>query len=67
MKDTARVLGRCSTASHTAGRQQAMETLGAYAGVRCETGLTDDWHPTRMLADVLTVRDHTRKPLAEVS
>jgi ornithine carbamoyltransferase len=30
-------------------------------------GLTDDWHPTQMLADILTMRDHTRKPLAEVS
>ena len=44
-----------------------METLGAYAGVPVWNGLTDDWHPTQMLADILTMRDHSRKPLAEVS
>ena len=44
-----------------------METLGAYAGVPVWNGLTDDWHPTQMLADILTMRDHARKPLTEVS
>ena len=41
--------------------------LGAHARVPVWNGLTDDWHPTQLLADILTMRDHTRKPLAEVS
>ena len=44
-----------------------MEILGACAGVPVWNGLTDDWHPTQMLADILTMRDHASKPLAEVS
>jgi ornithine carbamoyltransferase len=68
MKDTARVLGRMFDGIEYRGSsQQAAETLGAYAGVPVWNGLTDDWHPTQMLADILTMRDHTRKPLAEVS
>jgi len=68
MKDTARVLGRMFDGIEYRGSsQQAVETLGAYAGVPVWNGLTDDWHPTQMLADILTMRDHTRKPLAEVS
>jgi ornithine carbamoyltransferase len=47
--------------------QETVETLGAWAGVPVWNGLTDDWHPTQMLADVLTMRDNVRKPLAEVS
>ena len=68
VKDTARVLGRMFDGIEYRGSsQQAVETLGAYAGVPVWNGLTDDWHPTQMLADILTMRDHTRKPLAEVS
>ena len=68
MKDTARVLGRMFDGIEYRGSsQQAVETLGTYAGVPVWNGLTDDWHPTQMLADILTMRDHTRKPLAEVS
>jgi ornithine carbamoyltransferase len=68
MKDTARVLGRMFDGIEYRGSsQQAVETLGAYAGVPVWNGLTDDWHPTQMLADILTMRDHTSKPLAEVS
>jgi len=68
MKDTARVLGRMFDGIEYRGAsQQAVETLGAYAGVPVWNGLTDDWHPTQMLADIFTMRDHTRKPLAEVS
>ena len=68
MKDTARVLGRMFDGIEYRGSaQQTVETLGAYAGVPVWNGLTDDWHPTQMLADILTMRDHTRKPLAAVS
>ena len=68
IKDTARVLGRMFDGIEYRGSsQRAVETLGAYAGVPVWNGLTDDWHPTQMLADILTMRDHTRKPLAEVS
>ncbi len=67
MKDTARVLGRMFDGIEYRGSaQEAVETLGAYAGVPVWNGLTDDWHPTQMLADMLTMRDHARKPLAEV-
>jgi ornithine carbamoyltransferase len=68
MKDTARVLGRMFDGIEYRGAaQEIVETLGAYAGVPVWNGLTDDWHPTQMLADILTMRDHTAKPLAEVS
>ena len=67
MKDTARVLGRMFDGIEYRGSfQRAVETLGAHAGVPVWNGLTDDWHPTQMLANILTMRDHTRKPLAEV-
>jgi len=49
------------------GAQATVETLGAYAGVPVWNGLTDDWHPTQMLADMLTMRDHVSKPLTGVS
>jgi len=68
MKDTARVLGRMFDGIEYRGAaQEAVETLGAYAGVPVWNGLTDDWHPTQMLADILTMRDHTERPLAEVT
>jgi ornithine carbamoyltransferase len=68
VKDTARVLGRMYDGIEYRGAaQEAVETLAAYAGVPVWNGLTDDWHPTQMLADILTMRDHTAKPLAEVS
>jgi ornithine carbamoyltransferase len=68
MKDTARVLGRMFDGIEFRGAaQEAVETLGAYAGVPVWNGLTDEWHPTQMLADMLTMRDHVRKPLAEVT
>ena len=43
--------------------QDNVETLGRYAGVPVWNGLTDQWHPTQMLADMLTMREHTAKPL----
>ena len=68
VKDTARVLGRMFDGIEFRGSaQEAVETLGAYAGVPVWNGLTDDWHPTQMLADILTMRDHTDRPLAEVT
>jgi ornithine carbamoyltransferase len=68
VKDTARVLGRMFDGIEYRGAaQQSVETLGAFAGVPVWNGLTDDWHPTQMLADILTMRDHTGKPLTEVS
>ena len=44
-----------------------VEILGQYAGVPVWNGLTDEWHPTQMLADILTMRDHTDRPLAQVA
>ena len=43
--------------------QETVEILGQYAGVPVWNGLTDQWHPTQMLADILTMRDHSAKPL----
>jgi len=67
VKDTARVLGRMFDGIEYRGAQATVETLGAYAGVPVWNGLTDEWHPTQMLADIMTMRDHISKPLAEVS
>ncbi|MET9373602.1 ornithine carbamoyltransferase [Streptomyces sp. NPDC002992] len=64
VKDTARVLGRMFDAIEYRGDSQAaVEELAAHAGVPVFNGLTDDWHPTQMLADVLTMTEHTDKPL----
>jgi len=68
MKDTARVLGRMYDAIEYRGFGQAVvEELAAYAGVPVFNGLTDEFHPTQMLADVLTMREHCDKPLHEIS
>jgi ornithine carbamoyltransferase len=68
MKDTARVLGRMFDGIEYRGfGQEIVETLGECAGVPVWNGLTDEWHPTQMLADMLTMRDHAAKPLAQVS
>lgn len=67
-KDTARVLGRMFDGIEYRGfAQETIETLGRYAGVPVWNGLTDEWHPTQMLADVLTMRDHATKPIAQVA
>jgi ornithine carbamoyltransferase len=67
-KDTARVLGRMFDGIEYRGfAQQTAEILGRYAGVPVWNGLTDQWHPTQMLADVLTMRDHSAKPLEEIT
>ncbi|MEV5873251.1 ornithine carbamoyltransferase [Streptomyces sp. NPDC052101] len=68
VKDTARVLGRMFDAIEYRGHGQGViEELATYAGVPVYNGLTDEWHPTQMLADVLTMTEHTDKPLAEVA
>ncbi|MET9385893.1 ornithine carbamoyltransferase [Streptomyces sp. NPDC002928] len=68
VRDTARVLGRMFDAIEYRGDSQAgVEELAAYAGVPVYNGLTDDWHPTQMLADVLTMTEHSSKPLKEIA
>ena len=68
VKDTARVLGRMFDGIEYRGdSQQAVEELAAYGGVPVFNGLTDDWHPTQMLADVLTMTEHSAKPLEEIT
>ncbi|MET8244112.1 ornithine carbamoyltransferase [Streptomyces sp. NPDC005202] len=68
VKDTARVLGRMFDAIEYRGDSQAaVEELAAHAGVPVYNGLTDDWHPTQMLADVLTMTEHSSKPLKEIT
>ncbi|MGW2366045.1 ornithine carbamoyltransferase [Streptomyces sp. NPDC001667] len=68
VRDTARVLGRMFDAIEYRGHgQNVVEELAAYAGVPVFNGLTDEWHPTQMLADVLTMSEHTAKPLEHVA
>ncbi len=68
MKDTARVLGRMYDAIEYRGStQDNVETLAEYAGVPVFNGLTDEFHPTQMLADVLTMMEHSDKPLHQIS
>jgi ornithine carbamoyltransferase len=67
VKDTARVLGRMYDAIEYRGfAQDTAEELAAWAGVPVYNGLTDEWHPTQILADFLTFREHVPKPLNEV-
>jgi ornithine carbamoyltransferase len=66
-KDTARVLGRMYDAIEYRGfAQDTAEQLARWAGVPVYNGLTDEWHPTQILADFLTFREHIPKPLNEV-
>lgn len=68
MKDTARVLGRMYDAIEYRGfAQDVVEELAAYAGVPVYNGLTDEWHPTQMLADVLTMIENSDKPLGQIA
>ena len=68
MKDTARVLGRMYDAIEYRGYAQATcEELAAHAGVPVYNGLTDEFHPTQILADVLTMIEHSAKPLEGIS
>ena len=67
VKDTARVLGRMYDAIEYRGfAQDTAEELAEWAGVPVYNGLTDEWHPTQMLADFLTFREHISKPLSDV-
>ncbi|MFI8451540.1 ornithine carbamoyltransferase [Streptomyces erythrochromogenes] len=68
IKDTARVLGRYYDGIEYRGSDQRLvEELAQHAGVPVWSGLTDQWHPTQSLADVLTMWEHTDKPLNQVS
>ena len=68
MKDTARVLGRMYDAIEYRGAsQENVETLAEFAGVPVFNGLTDEFHPTQMLADVLTMAEHADKPLHQIA
>ena len=66
--DTARVLGRMYDGIEFRGFAQAtVATLADHSGVPVWNGLTDDWHPTQMLADVLTMREHHDGPLEQIA
>jgi ornithine carbamoyltransferase len=68
MKDTARVLGRMYDAIEYRGYAQSIvEELAAFAGVPVYNGLTDEYHPTQVLADVLTMIEHSDKPLEKIA
>jgi len=67
VKDTARVLGRMYDAIEYRGfGENVADELARWAGVPVYNGLTDEWHPTQILADFLTMREHVPKPLDEV-
>jgi ornithine carbamoyltransferase len=66
--DTARVLGRMYDGIEYRGsEQQKVETLARYAGVPVWNGLTDEWHPTQTLCDMLTMREHSHKHDEEIA
>ena len=68
MKDTARVLGRMFDGIEYRGfGQELVEILAQYAGVPVWNGLTDEWHPTQMLADFLTMIEHSDKPVGQIA
>lgn len=68
MKDTARVLGRIYDGIEYRGfAHHLVETLAQYSGVPVFNGLTNEYHPTQTLADVLTMQEHCDKPLTDMS
>lgn len=68
MKDTARVLGRMYDGIEYRGfAQQTIEILAQYAGVPVWNGLTNEFHPTQLLGDVLTMSEHSDKRIPEIS
>ncbi|MRJ77501.1 ornithine carbamoyltransferase [Aeromicrobium sp. SMF47] len=68
MADTARVLGRMFDGIEYRGAaQENVEVLARYAGVPVWNGLTDDWHPTQMLCDMLTMRENSPKHDGEIA
>jgi ornithine carbamoyltransferase len=67
MKDTARVLGRMYDGIEYRGfAQDTAEDLAKYAGVPVWNGLTNKFHPTQVLADLMTMMEHTNKPLQQI-
>lgn len=67
-RDTARVLGRMYDAiAYRGSHQSTVEELAAHAGVPVYNGLTDDYHPTQMLADVMTMIEHGGRPTGEIA
>jgi len=68
IKDTARVLGRLYDAIEYRGfGQEIVEQLAKYSGVPVYNGLTDEFHPTQILADFMTMLEHSDKPLNKIS
>jgi ornithine carbamoyltransferase len=68
IRDTAMVLGRYYDGIEFRGfKQETVEELAAHAGVPVWNGLTDLYHPTQILADLLTIEEHVHKPLSEVN
>lgn len=68
MKDTARVLGRMYDGIEYRGfAQSTVEELAQYAGVPVFNGLTDEAHPTQMLADMLTMREHSNQKISDIA
>jgi ornithine carbamoyltransferase len=68
LKDTARVLGRMYDGIEYRGfGQEIVEELAQYAGVPVWNGLTNEYHPTQVLADFQTMIEHSDKPLRQVS
>ena len=66
-RDTARVLGRMYDAIEYRGASQTgVEELAKFSGVPVFNGLTDENHPTQMLADVMTMREHSDKPISQI-
>ncbi len=67
MKDTARVLGRMYDGIEYRGfGQEIVEALAEYSNVPVWNGLTNEFHPTQVLADIFTIMEHTDKPLSQV-
>jgi ornithine carbamoyltransferase len=68
MKDTARVLGRMYDGIEYRGfDQKIVDELAAYAGVPVWNGLTTEYHPTQILADLLTMQEYSQKPLKDIA
>jgi ornithine carbamoyltransferase len=68
MKDTARVLGRLYDGIEYRGfAQETVEELAKYAGVPVWNGLTDEFHPTQILADIMTMMEHSDKSVADIA
>ncbi len=67
LEDTARVLGRFYDGIEYRGFSQALvQDLARFSGVPVWNGLTDLYHPTQVLADLMTIEEHVKKPLSEV-